>query len=277
MLDGQQRLTALYIGLLGTYAYKLRYGRWNDDSAFPKRRLCLNLAKLAGPTDKKRRFQLDFMSEADLTNSAADDHWFPVGDITRFSFADVNRYLRDHALTDNQVARAALSRLFEIVMVNPVIPYYLERDQDVDKVLNIFIRANTAGTRLEYPDLLLSIATANWERQSAREDIISLVDELNRVGDGYFFDKDFVLKSSLFLTDCDIAFKVRNFSRSNVRSIEKNWESISEALRLTVRLLDSLGFSEGSLPTKNAIIPIAYSPAEANSKRVFPELEGGGE
>ncbi len=258
VLDGQQRLTALYIGLLGTYAYKLRYGRWNDDSAFPKRRLCLNLTKLAGETDENRRFQLDFMSESDLQEADADDHWFPVGTVMQFSFADVNKYLRDHSLTDNPVAGDALSQLFQVVMVTPLIPYYLEKDQDVDKVLNIFIRANTAGTRLEYSDLLLSIATANWQKQNAREEIIGLVDQINRTGDGYDFDKDFVLKSALVLTDSDIAFKVRNFSRQNVRAIEAKWNSISDALRLTVRLLDSLGFSEESLPTKNAIIPIAY-------------------
>ena len=35
ILDGQQRLTSLYIGLKGTYAYKLRHKRWDNDSAFP--------------------------------------------------------------------------------------------------------------------------------------------------------------------------------------------------------------------------------------------------
>lgn len=43
ILDGQQRLTSLYIGLKGTYAYKLPRKYWNNDSAFPKRRLYLNL------------------------------------------------------------------------------------------------------------------------------------------------------------------------------------------------------------------------------------------
>ncbi|MGH7851172.1 MAG: DUF262 domain-containing protein [Thermodesulfobacteriota bacterium] len=43
ILDGQQRLTTLYIGLMGTYAYKLPYRRWNDKSAYPQRKLYINL------------------------------------------------------------------------------------------------------------------------------------------------------------------------------------------------------------------------------------------
>ena len=43
ILDGQQRLTSLYIGLKGTYAYKIPRKRRDNDSAFPKRTLCLNL------------------------------------------------------------------------------------------------------------------------------------------------------------------------------------------------------------------------------------------
>ena len=36
ILDGQQRLTALYIGLKGTYAYKLQHKRWESADAFQK-------------------------------------------------------------------------------------------------------------------------------------------------------------------------------------------------------------------------------------------------
>ena len=43
ILDGQQRLTALYIGLKGTYQFKLPRKRWESDDAFPKRELCMNL------------------------------------------------------------------------------------------------------------------------------------------------------------------------------------------------------------------------------------------
>lgn len=43
VLDGQQRLTALNIGLRGWYAHKLRHYRWDNDNAFPRKKLCLNI------------------------------------------------------------------------------------------------------------------------------------------------------------------------------------------------------------------------------------------
>ncbi len=47
---------------------------------------------------------------------------------------------------------------------------------------------------LSYSDLLLSVATAQWE-SDAREQITELVDELNNIGRGFNVNKDFVLKS----------------------------------------------------------------------------------
>src|SRR6185503_18480021 len=51
VLDGQQRLTALYVGLKGSYAYKEPRKRRNNAAAFPKRKLYLNLLS---PADEDR-------------------------------------------------------------------------------------------------------------------------------------------------------------------------------------------------------------------------------
>lgn len=43
VLDGQQRLTSLYIALQGTMSRKLPRKRWNNDDAFPKKELYFDL------------------------------------------------------------------------------------------------------------------------------------------------------------------------------------------------------------------------------------------
>lgn len=43
ILDGQQRFTSVYIGLKGTYTYKLPRKFRNNDAAYPERHLYLNL------------------------------------------------------------------------------------------------------------------------------------------------------------------------------------------------------------------------------------------
>jgi len=110
-----------------------------------------------------------------------------------------------------------------------------------------------------YADLLLSIATAQWETKDAREEIISFVDEINNIGDGFNFTKDFVLKSCLVLSDFkDIAFKVDNFNKANMLKIERNWDQITNAIRIAVGLVSSFGYGRETLTSNNALIPIAY-------------------
>ena len=90
-----------------------------------------------------------------------------------------------------------LNQLFNVIHQKGTISYYLEEDEELDKVLQIFIRINSGGTKLSYSDLLLSIATAQWTEKDAREVIHEFVDEINSIGDGFTFNKDFVLKSCL--------------------------------------------------------------------------------
>ena len=68
ILDGQQRMTSLYIALKGTYAYKMSYKRWDNPAAYPKRKLYLNL--LAASDDADMFYDFLF-----LTEEEADAHW----------------------------------------------------------------------------------------------------------------------------------------------------------------------------------------------------------
>jgi hypothetical protein len=118
---------------------------------------------------------------------------------------------------------------------------------------------NSGGTILSYSDLLLSIAAAQWTKLDARETITAFVDELNGIGNGFNFNKDWVLKSCLVLGDfTDIAFKVDNFNKANMLRIEKSWEEISKALRNAALLVSAFGYSRETLTSNNAVIPIAY-------------------
>lgn len=263
ILDGQQRLTALYLALKGTYAEKVPWKRWDSSDAFPAKRMYLNLLSKAADSE----LQYDFRFLTSLEASANNDgtFWFEVGKVLDFKEeADVNDYLIEHELSTKpkeaaKFANQTLFRLFTVIHKTRVIEYYLEASQELDKVLKIFIRVNSGGTELSYSDLLLSIATAQWKTRDAREEITSFVDDINRIADGFMFDKDFVLKSCLVLSDItDIAFKVDNFNASNTNSIETAWGEISKAIRLSVELVSSFGYNFQTLTSSNALIPIAY-------------------
>jgi hypothetical protein len=92
-----------------------------------------------------------------------------------------------------KVARATLRLFHKTIHDRDLITYYEEENQSLEQVLNIFIRMNSGGTPLSYSDLLLSVAVAQWEKVDAREAIHSLVDEMNKQGDGFKFTKDGVV------------------------------------------------------------------------------------
>ena len=270
ILDGQQRLTSLYLGLQGSYAFKLARYEWKSDHAFPKKHLYINLLEEAGENEKL--YDLRFLSADDLNylkeNYPTKYHWFKVGDVLEFKdLMGVIKYLTLNSLTDtskyseDQIVFATdlLSKLYKSIVEDAIINFYLEKSEELDKVLHIFIRVNSGGTKLSYSDLLLSIATAQWKDKDAREIIHGFVDNINKINPGFNVNKDLILKSCLVLTDIkDIKFKVDNFSTSNMALIEREWDNISSALYNTVQLVSSFGFSDKTLTAYNAIIPIAY-------------------
>ncbi len=266
ILDGQQRLTSLYIGLKGSYAYKEPKKQWKNDLAFPERKLYLNLLKKCSEEEIEMEYDFLFLTDKEAQDETDNDHfWFKVADILDFNEKfEINDYLIDNGLMTlpkekAQFANRTLFKLFSIVHEEKIINFFLEKGTELDKVLNIFVRVNSGGESLSHSDLLLSIASANWKEKDAREEIIKFVDEIENIGNGFVFSKDFVLKSCLVLCDfTNIAFKVDNFNRANMLTIENRWEEITQALRLTVSLVDAFGYERETLTSNNALIPIAY-------------------
>ena len=264
VLDGQQRLTSIYIGLKGTYAFKMPFKQWKNNSAFPERKLYLNIVEQA--KDETDKYEFSFLA-ADEVKNDTDHYWFEVGKILDMTeLGDVMNYLMQNiafsgAYTQDQCifANATLSQLFKVIHTQPSISYYKVKSEELDKVLQIFIRVNSGGTVLSYSDLLLSIATAQWESLDARKEITEFVDYINTIGSGFNVNKDFILKASLVLTGfSDIAFKVDNFNKQNMLKIEQNWQTIKTSITQAFLLVSSFGFSRDSLKSNNAVIPIAY-------------------
>ncbi|MYC69429.1 MAG: DUF262 domain-containing protein [Gemmatimonadetes bacterium] len=260
VLDGQQRLTALNIGLQGSMAWKLPRAHYRFPQNFPTRCLYLNILAEADE-EQGARYQFAFLREDRPRDFSENECWFRVADIRGMQrSADVIRWIGDNSPPDDLSDRAleTLSLLQEIVHLKPMITYYEELSQDIEQVLQIFIRMNSGGTFLSYSDLLLSIAVAQWNHLDARKEIHDLVDDLNGIGRGFSFSKDFVLKAGLMLCDVNVVFRVDNFNRANMDILEASWPNVKKVLLLTVKLVDRFGLSRDNLSAANALLPIAY-------------------
>lgn len=264
VLDGQQRLTALNIGLRGSLAEKLPRKRRSNPDAFPKKRLYVNVISESSDAELDMKYEFEFLTEERAKQQNAEPertrHWFLVSKILDMNAGpDLHAYLTREGLASSTYAFQTLYDLHRVVHTEPLINYFEEEEQNLDKVLNIFIRVNSGGTVLSYADLLLSVATAQWKERDARQEIHELVDELNGTGLGFRFPKDLVLKAALMLTDIsEVQFKVTNFTADNMAKIEASWDEIERAMRLAARLLADFGFSEQNLNANNVVLPMAY-------------------
>ena len=268
VLDGQQRLTALNIGLCGSMAIKLPNRWWNNPDAFPIRHLYLDLIAPATSDEEGDKYRFEFLTGQQYAQADSETTcWFKVGDIlTMESGPDMLAWINEKLPQEKTTgAFRMLDRLYRVVHTNKVVAYYEEKSQDLTTVLNIFIRMNSGGTVLSYSDLLLSIAVAQWARLDARKEIHTLVDELNKTGENFSFSQDLVLKAGLLLTNIgSVGFKVENFNHENMVILENRWPDVKRALQLTVRLLASFGFNGRNLRAASAILPIAYYLCQLN-------------
>lgn len=265
ILDGQQRLTALYLGLKGSYAYKEPRKRWRDDEiSIPTRHLYLNISDTLKDQEDDREYGFSFLeqkktNEEELYISGEGKnkvYWFRVGKILNYkNDNEIDRFLEKNNLS-KEISKKILKRLRVVITEDEALNYFLEEEQDLNKALNIFIRINSGGERLNFSDLIMSIAVANWDKKNAREEIYSLVDNIR--DKEFSITKDLVLKTFLYLYSKDIKFNINNFSRKNAEIFEKNWDKIRDAILSTFDLLRSFGFNDLHLISKNAVLPIVY-------------------
>lgn len=276
ILDGQQRLSSFYIGLKGTYTYKQDYKWYRNEDAWNKSRLYLNITsnpeeELSEDGDRQSRYDFSFLPMDQYDErvvTRGDDLWFRAGAILNYPknedqedlVFEVKDKYADHLDRgrERNVGRN-LRALWRAVHDKAYITYFEEKEQDIDRVLDIFIRTNDGGTQLQKSDLLLSIATANWEQYDAREELTSFVDYLNtQLPLTNSYDKDFLLKSCLVLSDLPVRYRVGQFNRENVSKIESEWESIRTAIKAAATLVNQFGIDENTLTSRNAVIPLAY-------------------
>ncbi|MCP5389845.1 MAG: DUF262 domain-containing protein [Novosphingobium sp.] len=272
VLDGQQRLTSLLIGLRGTFAEKTKHARVNNPDAWTEKTLYLDLFKdpEVEVAEDEAEFGVTYGFHFLGTPPRNDhrQHWLKVGKILDYPTSDDLEKLIDEVLGqlhrgatpfEQDLAASTLRRLHAVIWTDEVINYYTETDQSVDRVLDIFVRANDGGTKLSKPDLLMSMITSKWPAGTAREEVFGFVEHINKALPlPNTVTRDLVLKACLVLCDFDVKYSVSNFTGEAISQIEARWPDIKRAIENTFRLVNRFGISGETLTSLNAVLPIAY-------------------
>jgi len=265
VLDGQQRLTALYLGLKGSYAYHEYNLQWKDtDYSLPTRYLYLNLTYKKDEkynledSDDNKKFEFRFLKESEANEKEENNKWFKVSEILGIvGTSQLNAYYKKNDLTEDEEAQEILSALHDMVHMYKLIHYYLEQGGDFTRALNIFVRINSGGIPLSYSDLVMSTTISGWMILDAKKEINGLVDEIVREY-GFPVTKDFVLRTYLILYNDDIKFRVENFTIKNAKEFESHWQEIRDAIREVFQLVSDFGYVPHTLTSLNALLPIVY-------------------
>ncbi len=285
VLDGQQRLSSMYLGLQGTHRQRLKYHRSLEDYAYPETVLYLNLLTLPYyindaqdiEIEREKDFDFKFLKPDEANHVKRQNesgnwdktYWFKVGDVLRWKddpeIDEIFDSLKENCITESQTnafndkkrfIKKGLRDLHKRICEDQLINYFKVTKDDLDDILKIFIRVNSGGTILSKTDLLFSTIIATWE--DGRDEIEAFLKDLNSKGDGFSFNNDFLMRSCLVLSDLPVLFKVNSFKSKNVQLIKDNWENIKSALIKAVDLLESYGFDGSVLTSQNAVIIIAY-------------------
>ncbi len=249
VLDGQQRLTSLYIGLKGTRTLKKKGARNDNPNAYEEKRLYLNLKRQPNMDNPEDNYEFEF--HAKTPENDKEHFWFKVGDILELK--SVVNYTREHKLDGEE--SELLEKLKNAFCTEKLISFFEETEKDLDKVLNIFIRVNSGGVKLSYSDLLMSILTASFS-SDIREKMNELVDALKDKGFSNV-GQDQVLKTCLLLVGSNTEFKLKNFNKPNIKKIEDNWEKITESIYNAAKRLENFGYA-GYLGSAYILSSLAY-------------------
>ncbi|MEI6714364.1 MAG: DUF262 domain-containing protein [Verrucomicrobiota bacterium] len=291
VLDGQQRLSSMYLGLMGTHREKIPYKRGSSDDDFPKMCLYLNLLSLPYTLDANDKIQLSeeenfefrFL-KPDTAGSTVERRvhggngdkertepvfWMKVGQVLSWDdepeFGRVIDQFRDGCASERQrtaftVQRRMIERglrtLHDRIHRDELINYFEVAKDDLEDILKIFVRVNSGGSILSKTDLLFSTIVATWN--DGREEIEKLMKAINEKGDGFNFTNEYLMRCCLVLSDGPVIYKVNSFKAENVQKIRDEWPRIAEAIIKTVDLLTSFGFSGPVLTSQNATIILAY-------------------
>lgn len=277
VLDGQQRLTAFYLSLKGNYIIKnkqydlyfnLLSGEKDDDGILYEFKFF------------KSESGESFLEKEKLSKDI-EKVWFRVKNI--YALEDifkVNSMLKDkienkYNLTLADKQKESVQKLQHVLKSDPIIYFYPETEQDYDKVLDIFIRTNSGGTKLSYSDLLFSTIKSRWIK--AREKFDEMVTDIND-NERYDFDNDFILKTILFFNAKDetsLRYKTKNFNPEIIDLIKQEdyWKKLANSIYLARDILkDRLFLTHKKLiSSNNALIPLIYWIWKHNKKAIGSE------
>lgn len=255
VLDGQQRLTSLYLSLLGDAYIRQKHARKKNNGGLVTKLLIeLNKSKLDVDEEEynSKKYDIKFSEKVGRLSPTQ----FEIKNILDAKFQDETT--RDKAIEDaianvpadsKDYARGILQKLYHKIFVEKLVRYTEIHDMNQDDALEMFVRFNSGGKALKKSEITMSILEAYWP--SAKTEFGKLL------VDSYAgFGSDFIIRSALMLYG-DVVKS--NISKQIAEELKNNWSDFKKALKNLEAVLKDMKIEVSRFSSSwNVLLPILY-------------------
>lgn len=257
ILDGQQRLTSLFLSLLGETYLRPKYSSKNSGVMYVYK-LFIELDKNKIEQDEEdynsKKYDIKFTSKGLSINSSSTQ--FEIRNILdeRFQNEDTREQAIEEILTDipdnsKEYAKDILLKLYNKIFVEKLIRYTEITDMSQDDALEMFIRFNNGGKKLRKHEITMSILEVYWP--NAREQFSMLLS-------GAFsdFSTDLIIRTALMLYG-DVTKTIINQKVAD--DLKNNWSDFKIAFKNLQNAFEKLNIDiEHFVNDYTKLVPLIY-------------------
>ncbi len=264
LLDGQQRLTTLYLLMRGEIPpyYK------ESDITHDPRHLYFNLR-----TAEFNYYQKQKMSDSPFWKSVINcfnEKFDAFSLVEGLHLEDADEKLKIGSKVNRNLVQ--LRAIADIDYYEQSVPQGL----DIDKAIDIFDRVNSMGTKLTDAELVLTHIAGRWPQ--ARRVMKQKIEECER--SGFFFDLDFLTRCLVVLITKSALYKKMTdeiYQSKEGNDYKETWDKLVKILDYLIPILKQSAYISSSkdISTNNVLVPlVAYlstdgSTFNTNTKNQF--------
>ncbi len=257
ILDGQQRLTSLFLSLFGETYLRPRYSNKNSGVMYVYK-LFIELDKNKLEQDEEdynsKKYDIKFTSKGLSINSSTTQ--FEIRNILDEKFQ--NDETREQAIEEilinipdnsKEYAKGILLKLYNKIFVEKLIRYTEIKDMSQDDALEMFIRFNNGGKKLRKHEITMSILEVYWP--NAREQFSMLLS-----GPYSDFSTDLIIRTALMLYG-DVTKTIINQKVAD--DLKNNWSDFKIAFKNLQNAFEKLNIDiEHFVNDYTKLVPLIY-------------------
>lgn len=253
ILDGQQRLTSLYLSLYGTAYIREKHARKKTTGGTIAKLVIELNKKVTSEEYNNKKYDIKFSDKCGNLSTTQ----FEIRKILDDKFKDketrsiaISDIVKNVPIESQDYAQNILNKLCNKIYDEKLIRYTEILNMQQEDALEMFVRFNSGGKALKPSEITMSILEAYWP--SARTEFGKILTDSFED-----FSTDFIIRTALMLFG---NVEKTNINKQIAEDLKNNWDSLKRALKNLKLFLEQSKINISRFSGSwNVLIPIIYS------------------